>query len=104
MKDLDLRPFLGLQREKYLELVKEKNRREILNRELMAEFIDFENRLLKKGDQMYDTYKIVPFDEYCPKCKYAKRDEHLDPCNECLDYPAREGSEVPEKFEEAGIK
>ena len=53
---------------------------------------------------MYDTYKIVPFDYYCPKCKYAKRDEHLDPCNECLDYPAREGSEVPEKFEEASSK
>ena len=45
-------------------------------------------------------YKVVKFDVYCPKCKYNKLDERLDPCNECLDYGALEGTEIPMKFEE----
>jgi len=91
MKDQDLRPFLGLQRELYLKLIRQRTEREKLHK----------NYILQKGFLMDDKTKFVPFDYYCPKCKWAKRDEHLDPCNECLDYPAREGTEVPMKFEEA---
>lgn len=94
MKDQDLRPFLGLQRNVYLKMVRKKNRREKLHK----------NYILQKGILMDDHYKFVRFDEYCQKCKWYRRDEHLDPCNECLDYGAREGTEIPMKFEEVNIK
>lgn len=92
MNHQDLRLFLGLKRDEYLKLIKKKISRE--------KFII----LVKKGIWMDEKYKIVRFDKYCDKCKYSKKDEKLDPCYECLDYPARLGSEVPEKFEEANAK
>lgn len=36
---------------------------------------------------MHDL-KFVDFAQYCPKCKYAKRSEKSDPCNDCLDVGA----------------
>ena len=87
MKPNDLRMFLGLDRERYLDLVKKSRR----NR-----YKKFERRTMYESTQ----YKIVKFDVYCPKCKHEKLDERLDPCNECLDYGAREGTEIPMKFEE----
>ena len=86
MKPNDLRMFLGLDRERYLDLVKKSRR----NR-----YKKFERRTMNESTQ----YKIVKYDVYCPKCKYEKLDERLDPCNECLDYGAREGTEIPMKFE-----
>ena len=87
MKPNDLRMFIGLDRERYLDLVKKSRRKR---------YKKFERRTMNESMQ----YKIVKYDVYCPKCKYEKLDERLDPCNECLDYGAREGTEIPMKFEE----
>lgn len=43
--------------------------------------------------------KKSDFYTYCKKCKYKDLDEVLDPCNECLDIGAIEGTRVPLKFE-----
>lgn len=48
-----------------------------------------------------DEVKEVNFYVYCPKCKYKKLDEALDPCNDCLSIGMREGTEKPEYYEEA---
>lgn len=53
---------------------------------------------------MENNFKIVKFWHYCNHCKYADLPEAKDPCNECLEIGAREGTEVPEKFEEAEVK
>ena len=47
-----------------------------------------------------DNMKFVDFLQYCGKCKYNKVEEFKDPCNECLDCGAREGTEQPLYFEE----
>ena len=45
--------------------------------------------------------KFVRFDIYCPKCKHANDSEVEDPCNECLNTPARtDGSRKPINFKE----
>lgn len=44
--------------------------------------------------------KQVNFMKYCFLCKYRSRKENLDPCNVCLEIAMREGTEVPEYFEE----
>ena len=50
---------------------------------------------------MEDEYhKEVKFDKYCKACKYEKLSEVKDPCNECLEYGMREGTEKPLYFEE----
>jgi hypothetical protein len=45
-------------------------------------------------------YKFVDFKKYCKLCKHEKKNDYQDPCNECLEVAAREGSEKPEYFEE----
>lgn len=45
--------------------------------------------------------KEVRFDKYCESCKYGKLEGFKDPCNECLDNPAIEGSEKPIHYEAA---
>lgn len=42
--------------------------------------------------------KFVEFDEYCPKCKYSELSGYSDPCNECLECGANEGSVKPVKY------
>ena len=45
--------------------------------------------------------KFVRFDIYCPKCQYTDIKEVDDPCNECLNQPARiDGSRKPICFKE----
>jgi len=44
--------------------------------------------------------KQVNFMKYCWLCKYGSRKENMDPCNICLEVAMREGTEVPEYFEE----
>lgn len=44
--------------------------------------------------------KFVAFEAYCKKCKYEKIDGWKDPCNECLEIGAREGTVEPLRFEE----
>lgn len=44
---------------------------------------------------MDDTYKEVYFDQYCKTCKYYKKEEYRDPCNECLDTPVNLCSHKP---------
>ena len=43
--------------------------------------------------------KEVRFDKYCPKCKYWKLDDFLEPCNTCLEAFFRFESEKPAAFE-----
>lgn len=46
------------------------------------------------------NYKEVAFALYCGKCKSKELEGFKSPCNECLETPMREGTSVPEKFEE----
>lgn len=48
---------------------------------------------------MEENMKEVRFDRYCKLCKHKDLDEKMDPCNECLEVPAREGSVKPEHYE-----
>lgn len=43
--------------------------------------------------------KIVAYEKYCKKCKHLGKKDYEEPCNECLENPARSGSEVPANFE-----
>lgn len=50
---------------------------------------------------MDEGYKEVRYDLYCTKCKhYDENNENKEPCEECLDEPARLHSEKPARFEE----
>ena len=44
--------------------------------------------------------KIVDFYLYCPTCAYFGKEEHEDPCNECLTYPTNEDSQKPVNYKE----
>lgn len=46
----------------------------------------------------------VRFDIFCKKCKHGPLNEVKDPCNECLEYGMREGTEKPLCFEEKNRK
>lgn len=48
---------------------------------------------------MEDNMKFVEFNKYCPTCKHYDTWEVKDPCNDCLAVGAREGSEIPEKYD-----
>lgn len=48
---------------------------------------------------MEDNMKFVEFNKYCPTCKHYDTLEVKDPCNDCLAVGAREGSEIPEKYD-----
>lgn len=50
---------------------------------------------------MDQVEREVRFDIYCPKCKYKKTPEVMDPCNECLDYPMNINTEKPIHYQEA---
>ena len=43
--------------------------------------------------------KFVKFHRYCRTCKNYKTEEYKEPCNECLEVPARLGTEVPLNYE-----
>ena len=43
--------------------------------------------------------KFVEFGKYCKQCKHLNTRVNEGPCNECLETPARSGTEVPIKFE-----
>ena len=45
-------------------------------------------------------YKIVDFEKYCPKCKYYKRKESEDPCNDCLNQGGNIKKQKPVNFKE----
>ncbi len=48
---------------------------------------------------MGNNTKFVDFEEYCKTCEHEKKKDIEDPCNECLDICAREGSSKPERWE-----
>ena len=50
---------------------------------------------------MENQTKFVDFETYCDLCKFKELNEHLDPCNECLDVKARVNTSVPEYWEAA---
>lgn len=45
-----------------------------------------------------DDAKEVRYELYCKDCEYEKLNDYEDPCNECMEWPYREGTEVPFKF------
>lgn len=49
---------------------------------------------------MFDSFKEVKFDEYCPTCKFETTDEKDAPCNVCLEVPYRDGTQKPECWKE----
>ena len=46
-----------------------------------------------------NNLKEVYFDHFCNKCKHFDKPGFKDPCNECLENFANEGSHKPIKFE-----
>lgn len=52
-------------------------------------------------ESIIDNYKFVDFDKYCPRCANQATPGTLEPCNMCLDIPARQYSHMPEYFDEA---
>ena len=50
---------------------------------------------------MDENMTEVQFFKYCDSCKYAKKHGYEDPCNECLEFPARYGTEKPFNYEKA---
>lgn len=48
---------------------------------------------------MGKNMKFVDFETYCKTCEHKNKKESRDPCNECLDICAREGSSKPERWE-----
>ena len=44
--------------------------------------------------------KEVYFGKYCGKCKYRRRKENEEPCEECLTNPSNIDSHKPIKFEQ----
>lgn len=49
---------------------------------------------------MVGNAKFVDFEKYCKTCKYEKKKDTDNPCNECLDTCAREGTDKPERWRE----
>lgn len=49
---------------------------------------------------MENDKKIVNFFKYCPKCKYIKNTEDIDPCHDCLSTPVNTNSHKPVYFDE----
>lgn len=49
---------------------------------------------------MEENMKIVEFEAYCHTCKHEKVDDFEDPCNDCLNCPARQYSHKPINWEE----
>lgn len=47
---------------------------------------------------MRNNYKEVYFENYCNKCIYEKKEEHEDPCSDCLSYGVLKDSHRPLKF------
>lgn len=44
--------------------------------------------------------KEVAFALYCKKCVNRELEGYEDPCNRCLEIPARPGTSVPECYKE----
>lgn len=46
-----------------------------------------------------ENLKEVNFADFCMECKHFKTKDIEDPCNDCLEVGAREGTEAPLYFE-----
>ena len=46
-----------------------------------------------------NNVKLVKFEDYCPTCKHYKDGENSEPCDSCLEVPARYYSHKPERWE-----
>lgn len=53
---------------------------------------------------MNEQTKHVEFNRFCKICKHFKIPSIEDPCDECLNVPAREHSYKPVNFEEQPLK
>ena len=45
--------------------------------------------------------KEVDFATFCRTCKFGPKEEHEEPCDECLTQPWNENSHKPVKYKEA---
>ena len=50
------------------------------------------------------NYKEVYFSEYCSRCLNEKKEEHEEPCCDCLEEPMQEYSHKPSRFIERSKK
>lgn len=53
---------------------------------------------------MDNIYKIIEFEQWCPKCKHVEVDEYSEPCFSCIAEPVNVESKKPVKFEEKDDK
>lgn len=51
-----------------------------------------------------DNERIVSFDLYCHKCKYADYHEEEEPCCDCLDVPINDETDRPLYYKEKETK
>ena len=47
-----------------------------------------------------NDYKEVIYGDYCKKCVYEKKEEHEEPCDECLSNPVNLWTHKPTKYKE----
>ena len=64
--------------------------------QVITDYILFTKELLMEQR----GYKEVYFDNFCATCENGEVNEHFDPCNECLEYGAREGTHKPLHYKE----
>lgn len=50
-------------------------------------------------DREEESLKFVEFDQFCPSCKHWKVNVGDEPCNSCLETPARPGTIFPEYYD-----
>lgn len=50
-------------------------------------------------DREEESMKFVEFDQFCPSCKHWTDNDADEPCNSCLETPARPGTIFPENYE-----
>ena len=48
---------------------------------------------------MEENMKLVDFNKWCDSCKHKNVKETDEPCDSCLEVPARQYSTKPEKYE-----
>lgn len=50
-------------------------------------------------DREEESMMFVEFGKFCESCKHWEVEETKEPCNSCLEIPARPGTTKPEKYE-----
>lgn len=48
---------------------------------------------------MENNLHLVEFDKWCESCKHKNRKDTEEPCDSCIEVPARPDSRKPERWE-----